>query len=318
MAEEKKKLSRVKKNTTLYRQSAIDKLNKSAKEIVDNTEIIDITELIDKKEKKNFIAYGIYIICLGALLVSGYKILEWKFDNDKINNQIQEINESISIDEVTDNDKTEIIEQNEEEIDKENPYWDYIKMNLINVDFSELKTKNDQTKGWIQVLGTNINYPFVQTDNNSFYLNHGFDKKYNSAGWVFLDYRDKLNLEERNTILYAHGRQDKTMFGSLKNILTSGWLNNTDNYLVSLSTEYENTLWQVFSVYRIPETNDYIVTDFFGNKDFLDFATMLKNRSFHDFNTTVNGNDRILTLSTCYNLTDRVVLHAKLIKREVK
>lgn len=45
---------------------------------------------------------------------------------------------------------------------------------------------------------------------------------------------------------------------------------------------------------------------------------MLLNRSEHNFNTTISENDRILTLSTCYNKTDKVVLHAKLIKREEK
>ena len=47
-------------------------------------------------------------------------------------------------------------------------------------------------------------------------------------------------------------------------------------------------------------------------------ANMLKDRSLHNFNTTINQNDRILTLSTCYNNTDKMVLHAKLIKKEVK
>ena len=43
---------------------------------------------------------------------------------------------------------------------------------------------------------------------------------------------------------------------------------------------------------------------------------MLINRSSYDFNTKINSNDKILTLSTCYNDSDKVVLHAKLIKRE--
>ena len=55
-------------------------------------------------------------------------------------------------------------------------------MNLINVDFNELKKINSNTKGWIQVNGTNINYPFVQAKDNKFYLTHSFDKSYNSAG----------------------------------------------------------------------------------------------------------------------------------------
>lgn len=43
---------------------------------------------------------------------------------------------------------------------------------------------------------------------------------------------------------------------------------------------------------------------------------MLLKRSQHNFKTTVNANDKILTLSTCYKDTERAVLHAKLIKKE--
>ena len=105
------------------------------------------------------------------------------------------------------------------------------------------------------------------------------------------------------------------MFGSLRNILSSGWLNNTDNYVVKLSTEKENTLWQVFSVYHIPTTSDYIQTEFSSDEEFLHLITKLKDRSMFNFNTDVNSNDNILILSTCYSDTEKVVLHAKLIKK---
>ena len=45
---------------------------------------------------------------------------------------------------------------------------------------------------------------------------------------------------------------------------------------------------------------------------------MLKNRSSYNFNTNVSYTDNILTLSTCYNNSDRMVVHAKLIKKESK
>ena len=191
-------------------------------------------------------------------------------------------------------------------------------MNLIDVDFNQLKEKNSDTIGWIQVNGTNINYPFVQTSNNEFYLNHSFDKSYNKAGWVFMDYRNNKTDYDKNTIIYAHGRMDNTMFGSLRKVITNGWLNNKNNYVIKLSTEKENTLWQVFSVYKIPTTNDYIQVNFTDNEKFLEFKNMLLKRSAFNFNTNVNENDKILTLSTCYNDSDKVVLHAKLIKRERK
>ena len=224
-------------------------------------------------------------------------ITKWKFDSNKTKKQIDEIHKKVKIEEVVESDNIEIIEQ-EEEIPEVNPYWDYIKMNLLNVDFTELKNINSNTKGWIQVNGTNINYPFVQAKDNKYYLTHSFDKSYNGGGWVFLDYRNNINELSKNTIIYAHGRDDKTMFGSLKNILNNGWLNNSNNYVVKLSTEYENTLWQVFSVYRIPTTNDYIKVNFDSDEDFEDWTSILINRSTYKFNTSINKSDNILTLST--------------------
>ena len=272
-----------------------------------------------KIKKLNVLIFIIGVICFIFLIISLINIIHWKLNSNEIKEETNNINEIVEITEVeeTEEQEIEIIEQ-EVEPEPFNPYWDYIKMNLIDVEFNKLKTINNDTKGWIQVNGTNINYPFVQATDNKYYLTHTFNKNYNSAGWVFLDYRNNINELNKNTIIYAHGRDDKTMFGSLKNILKSGWLNNTDNYIIKLSTETHNTLWQVFSVYRIPTTSDYLKIDFYSNEDFIDFTNKLINRSKHNFNTTINGNDKILTLSTCYNDDDKVVLHSKLIKIETK
>ena len=266
---------------------------------------------------KNIITLFIILFSSITLFISFKNILKWNIDSNKTKNQITDITKETKITEVKDNENTEIIEQKEEP-PKENPYWDYIKMNMINVNFNELKQKNPDTKGWIQVNGTNINYPFVQSIDNDYYLNHTYNKTINQAGWVFLDYRNDINNISKNTILYAHGRLDKTMFGSLKNIFKNDWLNDQNNYVVKLSTEKENTLWQVFSVYIIPTTNDYIQVNFDSNYEFNEWVNTLKNRSNYNFNTTVNELDKVLTLSTCYNELEKVVLHAKLIKIEEK
>ena len=204
-----------------------------------------------------------------------------------------------------------IIESTE---DAANPYWDYIKMNLIDVNFSELEDINSDVCGWIQVNGTNINYPFVQTNNNDYYLTHSFYKDYNEAGWVFLDYRNNIQSLHQNTIIYAHSRIDTTMFGSLKKLLNSNWYNDKNNHIIKLSTKNQNTLWQVFSVYHIPTTSDYLKVDFDSPEQFSNFAKMLQDRSVYSFNTSVGGNDKILTLSTCYSNGEKMVMHAKLIK----
>ena len=269
------------------------------------------------KWKNVFLALFILILII-TLIISSINIIRWLIDSKNTKDEIINIEKETSIVEIEDSNNTEVINTEPEKIEKENPYWDYIKMNLIDVDFNELKQKNNETVGWIKVNGTNVNYPFVQTKNNDFYLTHSFDKSYNKSGWVFMDYRNNKNEFDKNTIIYAHGRMNSTMFGSLRKVLTNGWLDNTNNHVIKLSTEIENTLWQVFSVYVIPTTNDYIQVNFNNNEEFLEFGNKLLNRSNFDFKTSINKNDKILTLSTCYNDDKKTVLHAKLIKREKK
>lgn len=266
---------------------------------------------------KNLILLVILLGSLISLFISVFNIVRWKFDSNKTEKQVIEIHKIENIVEVEDNENTEIVEQ-KEEIKKTDPYWDYLNMKLINVDLNKIKEKNNDTVGWITVGGTSINYPFVQTTNNDYYLKRSFDKSYNTGGWIFLDYRNDVKNLNQNTIIYGHGRADKTMFGSLKNILHNGWLNNSDNFIVKLSTFNENTLWQVFSVYEIPTTSDYLSVDFISDDAYRNFLDLIKTRSAYDFNTSVSVDDKMITLSTCYNKKIKLVLHAKLIKKEVK
>ncbi len=269
-----------------------------------------------KLKWKNIILILVIITFIVTLIISIFNIVKWKMDSNKTNDEITNIQENVDVEEVQDTENTEIIEP-VEEVPEENPYWDYINMNMINVNFSDLKRTNPDVVGWLKVNGTNINYPFVQGSDNKYYLTHSFNKSYNAAGWAFLDYRNN-GTNNKNTIIYAHGRTDKTMFGTLRKVLNNGWLNNTNNYVVKISTETENSLWQVFSVYHIPTTSDYLQTDFSDDALYQNFLDMIKNRSSHNFNTNVTSTDNILTLSTCYNNSDKMVVHAKLIKKEVK
>ena len=270
-----------------------------------------------RKRKKRMMIFACFImfILLVILIISSFNIIKWELENKATDKQINTINNNVTITHKVDTDIVEIILQ-EGDIPAGNPYWDYIGMSLLQVDFKNLKEINKDTKGWISINGTNVNYPFVQGNDNNYYLTHSFDKSRNNAGWVYLDYRNNVNELDKNTIIYAHGRQDNTMFGSIRKILSNGWLKNDDNFVIKMSTEYENTLWQVFSVYRIPTTSDYLQISFYDEDEFLDFTKMLINRSGYNFKTEVYGNDKMLTLSTCYNDYDKIVMHAKLIKKE--
>ncbi len=262
----------------------------------------------------------ISLILVAVIIFSGYKIAMWFVDNKHNAELANELVNTAQVTELSDEDLNITEETTEtDESSKPSDYWNYMKMSLLDVNLSELRTKNSDTVAWIKVNGTNINYPVVQTGDNDYYLTHSFDKSYNDAGWVFMDYRNNSSGDfEKNTILYAHARLDKTMFGSLRDILDSGWYNNSDNYVVKMVVGNKTTLWQVFSIYVIPATTDYLRTQFKSDEDYTSFLSMLKNRSEKDFHCDVDSTSKILTLSTCKSGDRRVVLHAKLIKSGTK
>lgn len=250
-----------------------------------------------------------------GIITTVYSLFQWYFDSQRIEKQIREINNIVIAKEIESDEEDILIEPPKNQNDS---YWEFAKMSMTDVDLTELKKLNEETKGWIQVPGTDVNYPFVQHKDNMFYLNHSFDQEENGAGWVFMDFRNDINILDRNNIIYAHGRINSVLFGTLKDTVKSDWYNNSDNHIIKVSAESHNTLWQVFSVYHVPTTSDYIVTDFSNDTTYQNFLNFIKERSIYDFNVDLDAQDKIMTLSTCYSSKEKLVMHAKLIKIDVK
>lgn len=243
-----------------------------------------------KKYRKAILNLVIYIMVLSILLYSGIKIYKWYKDKTNNNKIVEQIRDTV------------IVEEKNEDENKEES----------KVDFNKLKEQNSDAVAWIKVNNTNIEYPVVKGSNNSFYLNHNFEKSNNSAGWIFADYRNKFDNTDKNIVIYGHNMKDNSMFGSLKNILNSEWYDNEENTNITLYTENEKCIYKVFSIYEIESENYYIKTEFSDDNNFEQFVKTIKKRSIKEFNIDVSKDDNILTLSTCANNNKyRVVLHAK-------
>lgn len=273
-------------------------------------------KVVKKRLRKDRVFLLVLLLFFSTIFIfSAFKVIEWLSDNNNTDKVIEKINNDVKVDEIIDNENTEVIDEEPTEPEKVSDYFYYITYPLINVDFESLLKTNNETVGWINVNNTNINYPFVQGINNTYYLNHSFDKSYNSAGWVFMDYRNNKEMNNKNTILYAHGRIDKTMFGSLYKTQYPAWYQNRSNHIIRISTPSVNMSYQIFSVYKIEEESYYIQTDFTSDSEYFEFLNTIKERSKYDFNVVLNESDKIITLSTCANDKERYVVHAKLIKK---
>lgn len=267
-------------------------------------------------DKKRFIIYFVSIL---LILIAIGLMLSWNSENKESEELTNDIYELVHISEVPTNTIEQIYITNPVEENKNaEDFSNITETPLINVDLTELVAKNSDTVAWIKVSGTDINYPVVQTTDNTYYLKHSFNNNYNSSGWIFADYRSNLSNFDKNTIIYGHNRMNNTMFATLNTLLSDEWYNSKD-WTIHLSTLNKNTLWQIFSVYKIPSETYYITTDFNDSSEYLEFQQTILDRSLFDFETNLNLNDKILTLSTCTNVNNgRLVVHAKLIKSASK
>lgn len=267
-------------------------------------------------------------IILFIILFSGFVVLVNYYsqyrDRNKIDAQLLDLEdvlrdaeEYIEVDDNTENDIDYIdVTDNEENTTKKKS--NYVSSYYTNFEqvFETLLKKNDNTIGWIQVNNTKINYPVVQADTNSYYLNHDFFKKKNSMGWIFMDYRNNFDKLDKNTIIYGHNIKQGIMFGTIKNMMNKSWYTNSNNQIITFNTLNKNMKWRIFSLYQINETEDYLKTEFESDEEYMNFLNMIKDRSKNNFNVELTPESKILTLSTCFSHSTRHVVHAVLVEEE--
>lgn len=183
----------------------------------------------------------------------------------------------------------------------------------VDVNFDNLIATNSDTIGYIIVKNTNISYPVLQTNNNSYYLDHDFNHNYSQKGAIYADYRNDFNNLSLNTIIYGHHRLDNTMFGPLDRLFDENYYKNNTNQILLITRDRTYT-FNIFSVYEINPEIYYLTTSFVSDDEYLTFLHTLKNRSIYNFNETFDITSKIITLSTCNDdNTGRLVVHAKLV-----
>lgn len=176
-----------------------------------------------------------------------------------------------------------------------------------------LKELNDETVGWLNVPGTNIDYPVVKAKDNAYYLRHNFKKEKDYNGWVFMNYLNSAEMLDKNTIIFAHNRYySNIMFGTLNKVGKKTWYQNIKNNLITYSDINKEMKWEVFAAYTVPVTDDYLETNFSTDEDFNNFIKMIRSRSVISSDLEIKNTDKILTLSTCADINTRFVVHAVL------
>ncbi len=186
--------------------------------------------------------------------------------------------------------------------------------------FSHLLELNPDVKGWIQIEGTNINYPVLQStkEDPEYYLTRNIKKEEDRFGSIFLDINTNIETPTQSLLIHGHNMSTSgTMFHELMNYNDFDFLINYP--LIQFDTLYEESYWKIFSVLKTngssakEELFDYQRGSFLDSSDFLNFVYQIKVRSIFNIPLKISKEDQILLLSTCsYELPNyRTVIVAK-------
>lgn len=188
-----------------------------------------------------------------------------------------------------------------------------------------LKYDNPDTRGWITITNTNINYAFTQSEDNNFYLNHDFYGNEDYSGWVFMDFRNSFDDDGQQSdvlTLYGHNMADGSMFSTLKK-----YRDNSDFYeanpiiMISSVNGYKYYKIYAYMICNGLEGSDFEFwkySDLSDPNDFYYYVNRAFDKSLIITGVDVQYGDKLLALSTCNTGSstnhDRFVVLARMLR----
>lgn len=182
-----------------------------------------------------------------------------------------------------------------------------------------LYLENADMVGWIQIEGTGIDYPVMQTPADpNYYLKHNFEKSYTDYGCPFMQADCDVQAPSDNLIIYGHNMKDGSMFADLAKYRSKDFWQA--HKTVWFDTELGSYAYEIFTVIHTTVQADtadafafYLFVDAAAPEDFADYVSACKARALYDTDISAEYGDKLLTLSTCDNITDngRLLVIAK-------
>lgn len=176
--------------------------------------------------------------------------------------------------------------------------------------YQNLYWENTDMVGWIQIEGTNIDYPVMQTPADpTYYLKHDFEKNYTDYGCPFMQANCDALAPSDNLIIYGHNMKDGSMFADLAKYRSKDFWQT--HKTVWFDTELGSSAYEIFAVIHTTVQADdadafpfYWFVDAASPEEFADYVSACKAQALYDTGISAEYGDKLLTLSTCDNITD--------------
>ena len=265
-----------------------------------------------KKERKRNAIDLVAVLLLCICIFSAVKLVMIRNEYSRSKRSYEDLDSYINRGEDS---ATEIISDPAPEVSgldgqaEESEIGKYVRLQELGADFDALSSINSDVVAWIEIPGTQLNYPVTQCGDNSYYLTHLFTEEYNICGCAFLDCRNPDDFSDGNNIIYCHRINYCSMFTCIQNYSSQSFYDS--NPAGILYTPNGNYYIEFFSGYVSEAKGDSWKLEFVSDDDFVQWHDSLLAKSDFVSDVFFGPSDRVLTLSTCSHAFDnaRYVLH---------
>ena len=174
----------------------------------------------------------------------------------------------------------------------------------IPIDFAGLQAQNPDVYAWIQVPGTEVDYPILQSpDDNGYYLDHDINKTEAAAGAIFTENYNTKTFEDPNTVIYGHDMKKRLHVPEPSPVYGPKLLRRpTGDVTIYMPDKILH--YKIFAAYLYDNRHLLMSFDFWNKEEYQQYLnnifSMRDMNSFVDTSMEVTNEDKIITLSTCY------------------
>ena len=192
----------------------------------------------------------------------------------------------------------------------------------IQLKYAKLYAENQDFVGYLHIEGSEVDFPVVQGYDDDEYLEKSFFGEYTKYGCPFMTYRNNPKTLDMNTVIYGHNMKDGSLFATLEQYLTLEGYKEAP--VISFNTLYQDFNFKIISVMITniyPEDDNgyvfpYYWTNLNSTLNYTTYLNQLTQRSLYDTGVNVLPTDRLITLSTCYDVFEdsRLVVVGRLVR----
>lgn len=167
---------------------------------------------------------------------------------------------------------------------------------------------NNDLVGWIEIPGTQISYPVVQSKYEAnYYLRRNFYKKNATCGTIYVREACDVFKPSDNLTIYGHKMRIGTMFADLHEYKEKDFWEG--HRYIYFDTLYEYHTYEVFAAFQITVDlangfNYHLFDDAKNAAEFDEFVRQCKELSYFDTGITPEYGEKLITLSTCDKTID--------------